>query len=209
MIKSIFMAIGITVMGARGRMGSRVISLAAGDFFVTEWAKADVAIDFSSQLAAKENLAKALASRKPLVMGTTGHTPENHAAIEAASKEIPILFSPNFSLGMVACLEAATLLAKRLDCAIDIVEAHHAQKKDRPSGTALLLARSMGKEVPIHSIRAGDIIGDHTILFTCEGERIELKHHVVSRDAFAQGALKAAKFLVKQPPGLYSVKDIV
>ena len=209
MIKSKSMPIGITVIGARGRMGSRVISLAVGDFSVTDWDKADVAIDFSSPLAAKDNLAKAIASRKPLVMGTTGHAPENYKAIEEASKEIPILFSPNFSLGMATCLEAAAFLAKRLNCTIDIIEMHHSQKKDKPSGSALALARATDREVPIHSIRAGDIIGEHTVIFTCEGERIELKHQVFSRDAFAKGALKAAKFLIGRPAGLYSIKDLI
>ncbi len=104
-------------------------------------------------------------------------------------------------------LEAAALLAKK-GFSIDIIEAHHNQKKDKPSGSALALARAMGKEVPIHSIRSGDIIGEHTVIFVGEGERIELKHQVFSRDAFAKGALKAAKFLAKKPPGLYSLKDL-
>src|SRR5438105_4697855 len=99
------MRIGIVVIGAKGRMGSRVVGLTGGNFFVTDWDKAHVAIDFSSYLEVKNNLAKAISLHKPLVIGTTGHSPENYKAIEVASKEIPILFSPNFSLGMAACLE--------------------------------------------------------------------------------------------------------
>lgn len=185
-------------------MGSRVISLAQADadFTVEEdFERTDVVIDFSS----KENLSKVLSLQKPLVIGTTGHASTQE--MEIAAKNIPILFSPNFSLGMMAMLEAAALLAKK-GFSIEIIEAHHDQKKDKPSGSALALAKAMGKEVPIHSIRSGDIIGDHTVLFVGEGERIELKHQVFSRDAFAKGALKAAKFLAKKPPGLYSLKDL-
>jgi 4-hydroxy-tetrahydrodipicolinate reductase len=202
------MAMGITVIGERGRMGSRVVALATGEFFVTDWENADVAIDFSSPKALDEHLSRAISSKKPLVIGTTGHATDAYSAMQAASQKIPILFSPNFSLGMAACLEAVALLAQKLGGTIDIVEAHHAQKKDKPSGTALLLAQMAGNQVAIHSIRAGDIIGDHTVIFTCAGERIELKHQVISRDTFAQGALKAAKFLKTRPPGLYSLKDI-
>lgn len=198
------MPIGITVIGARGKMGTRVISLAQADsdFTVEEnFERADVVIDFSS----KDNLSSVLGLQKPLVIGTTGHV--NTREMEIAAKNIPILFSPNFSLGMAAMLEAAALLAKK-GFSIDIIEAHHNQKKDKPSGSALALARAIGKDIPIHSIRSGDIIGDHTVIFVGEGERIELKHQVFSRDAFAKGALKAAKFLAKKPPGLYSLKDL-
>lgn len=208
------MPIAINVIGARGRMGSRVVSVAStlSEFKIKDFAEdADVVIDFSSHLATKEILGQMAASKKPLVIGTTGHPAENYSAIEAASREIPILFSPNFSLGMAACVEAAALLAKRLKghCSIDIVEAHHIHKKDKPSGSALALGKAMDqKEASIHSIRAGDVIGDHTVIFTCEGERIELRHQVQSRDAFAKGALKAASFLIGKQPGLYSIRDL-
>lgn len=195
-------------------MGSQVVSLAStlSEFKIEESpAIADVVIDFSSHLATKEILDKMAAFKKPLVIGTTGHPAENYPAIEAASREIPILFSPNFSLGMAACVEAAALLAKRLKghCSIDIVEAHHVHKKDKPSGSALALEKAMDqKETSIHSIRAGDVIGDHTVIFTCDGEQIELRHQVHSRKAFAKGALKAASFLIGKRPGLYSIKDL-
>jgi 4-hydroxy-tetrahydrodipicolinate reductase len=132
--------------------------------------------------------------------------------LQEMSKQIPILFSPNFSLGMAVCLEAAKQIAEQLKglCQIEIIEAHHQTKKDKPSGAALKLAGAVSdKEIPIHSIRAGDIIGDHTVVFVLAGERIELKHQAQSREVFARGAVLAAKFLKKQPPGLYSVKDLV
>ena len=208
------MPIAIHVIGSRGRMGSRVVSLASvrSEYKVEEEAdNFDVAIDFSSHAATQEILKKMVSLKKPIVIGTTGHPSENYAAIELASKKIPILFSPNFSLGMAACVEAAELLARRLkgSCSVDIIEAHHIHKKDKPSGSALKLKQAINyPDAPIHSIRSGDIIGDHTVIFTCAGERIELKHQVHSRDAFAEGALKAASFLLGKDPGLYSVKDL-
>lgn len=208
------MPIVLNIIGEKGKMGSRLAALAKADQEFAlhgSFEGSDVAVDFSSPAGMLEHLRRAIVHKKPLVVGTTGHPPENHAAMEHASKEIPILFSPNFSLGMAACVEAAALIARRLKgaCTIDIVEAHHVHKKDRPSGSALALKKAAGGEqTTIHSIRAGDIIGDHTVIFTCEGERIELKHQVHSRDAFARGALLAAKFLIGKPPGLYSIKDL-
>jgi len=192
-------------------MGSRVAALIEKNpaFSLKKILEADVAIDFSLPAALFTNLQNATAHRKPLVIGTTGHTLEGKKAIETASLEIPILFSPNFSLGMAACLEAAALIAHRLNCTIDIIETHHAQKKDTPSGTALKLREAMNApNASIHSIRAGDAIGEHTVIFSCEGEKIELRHTVSHRDAFAKGALLAARFLIGKPPGLYSFKEI-
>jgi len=152
---------------------------------------------------------------KPVVVGTTGHSEENMELLQKMSKQIPILFSPNFSLGMAVTLEAAQQISRQLNglCQIEIVEAHHQTKKDKPSGAALKLAKALcdkgDKEIPIHSIRAGDIIGDHTVVFVMNGERIELKHQAQSREVFARGALLAAQFIKTQPPGLYSVKDLV
>jgi 4-hydroxy-tetrahydrodipicolinate reductase len=172
---------------------------------------ADVAIDFSSHTALAELLQKCAQHNKPVVVGTTGHSPENMEALQKMSKQIPILFSPNFSLGMAVCIEAARQIAEQLKglCQIEIVEAHHQTKKDKPSGTSLKIAQTISeKEIPIHSIRAGDIIGDHTIFFVLAGERIELKHQAHSREAFAHGALLAAKFIKNKPPGFYSLKDL-
>ena len=189
-------------------------------------ANCDAAIDFTSHEATRDHLEAAVSERKALVIGTTGHTPEARKAIEEAAKFIPILFSPNFSFGVALCLEAAASLGKRLfgKCTIDILETHHAHKKDRPSGTAFTFANAIGngkvvleknihqprkkEEIVIHSIRSGDVIGEHTIIFECGHERIELKHIAHSRDTFAHGALMGAKFLVQQSPGLYSLQDL-
>jgi 4-hydroxy-tetrahydrodipicolinate reductase len=189
-------------------------------------APCDIAIDFTSPEATLGHLEAAISAKKALVIGTTGHSPEAKKAIEEAAKAIPILFSANFSFGITLCLEVVALLGKRLfgACTIDILEMHHIYKKDRPSGTALAFANAIenGKavleshsaqprnkeEIVIHSIRSGEEIGKHTIIFECGNERIELKHTAHSRSAFAQGALMGAKFLAKQTPGLYSLKDM-
>ena len=209
------MALNVKVIGSGGKMGKRVVSLISEDslFSLEESTeKADVIIDFSSHLALKENLMQALALNKPIVIGTTGHSLENLEEMERASQHIPVLFAPNFSLAMAACIEAASLLSKLLKtaCSIEIVEKHHLSKKDSPSGTALALKNAMDCEnpVPIYSLREGDVIGEHKITFTCEGEKIEISHQAATRNVFAQGALKAGHFLTEQPPGLYNIKDL-
>lgn len=186
----------------------------------------DVAIDFTSHEATLLHLEAAVESQKPLVIGTTGHSLEAKKAIEESAKKIPILYSPNFSFGIALCLEAVSRFAKVLGgkSTIDILESHHIHKKDRPSGTAFAFAQAAAygktvvadesssprrkEEIAIHSIRTGEVIGEHTIIFECGHERIELKHIAHSRDAFAQGALLGAKFLVNQPAGLYSLKNL-
>ncbi len=174
--------------------------------------EADVAIDFSAPEALASLVERCVSFSKPLVVGTTGHPPEANLLLKQAAQKIPVLFSPNYSLGLAVCLEAAHTISSLLGeaCDISIVEAHHHTKKDLPSGTALALAKASGHpEAPIHAIRAGDIIGDHTVHFILKGERIELRHTVQSRDAFARGALLGAKFLKLKSPGLYSIKDIL
>lgn len=186
----------------------------------------DVAIDFTSVDATQNHLEAAMSAGKALVIGTTGHSSEAKKAIEGAARVIPILFSPNFSFGIALCLEIAAHLGRALfsTCTIDILETHHIHKKDRPSGTALALAHAIGKgkpvlendsmqprdknEIVLHSIRSGEAIGEHSLIFECGHERIELKHTAHSRDAFAQGALLGAKFLAGKPPGLYSLRDL-
>lgn len=209
------MELSVYVNGMRGRMGQAIQNIAALDPALSlcqTLEQADVALDFSAPAALKNLLEKCAHHKKPVVIGTTGHAPESKADLLAASQHIPILFSPNFSLGVAVSLEAAKLIGQHLQglCQIEIVEAHHQTKKDRPSGTALALAKAAGCEnAPIHSIRAGDIVGEHTIYFVMGGERIELKHHAQSRDAFARGALLAAKFLKTKPPGFYTIKDML
>lgn len=196
-------------------MGKRVVSLLKEDasFSLEESIeKADVVIDFSSPLALKENLIQALVHKKPIVIGTTGHSSENVEEIKKASSEIPVLFSPNFSFTLAACIEAISLLSKLLKtaCSVEIIEKHHLKKKDSPSGTALALANCTvsNKEISIRSLREGEVIGEHTVIFRCPGEKIEISHVVEDRDVFAKGALKASYFLTEQPVGLYNVKDL-
>ena len=230
------MTIALTIIGATGKMGQRVVQLAQkdSDFQIISVSKdphfaltpCDVAIDFTSPEATAKHLEAAIRAKKALVIGTTGHSLEQKQLIQEATKTIPILYSPNFSLGMALCLETASRLGKILfgNSTIDIHETHHVHKKDRPSGTALALAKAIGDgkiivennssrprekgEVLIHSVRSGETVGEHSIIFECEYERIEIKHTAHSRDSFAYGALLGAKFLVKQPPGLYSLKEM-
>jgi 4-hydroxy-tetrahydrodipicolinate reductase len=213
MLSSFIMETKIFVNGIRGKMGRLLTSLMQDDPALCQSENleaADVAVDFSAPSALNTLLQQCIDHKKPLIVGTTGHTSEQQQALQEMSRHIPILASPNFSLGLAACLEAAELIADRLKetAHVEIIEAHHITKKDQPSGTALALGKVSGAK-NIHSIRAGDIIGDHTVLFVLNGERIELKHQVQSREAFARGALLAAKFLKTKPPGLYSMKDLL
>ncbi len=176
---------------------------------ILDFSQSDVVIDFTSREATKSHLAAAIKSKKPLVIGTTGHSEEEKQEIEGAAKLIPILYAPNFSLGVALCLEAVQRFNNALNCHVEISETHHLHKKDAPSGTALRLAEVIKpKEVKIQSIREGEVVGEHVVVFECGHERIELKHTAHSRDAFAHGALRGAKFIVKQSPGLYSLKDL-
>ncbi len=216
------MTTALAILGASGKMGKRILQLAEQDpqFHVVslgfrdksvELESCDVAIDFTSPEATQHHLNAALRAKKPLVIGTTGHSPEQKNTIEKAAATIPVLYSPNFSFGIALCLEAAAQMGKRLfgSCKIDIYETHHIHKKDRPSGTALAFAQATRNGAEnIHSTRSGEVVGEHTVVFECGHERIELKHTAHSRDAFAHGALMGAKFLAKQAPGLYSLKDL-
>lgn len=194
------------------------------DAFIEE---CDLLIDFSSAAIASHIAQSAAKHAKPLVIGTTGHSTETHLLFERASKQIPLFYSPNFSLGMALCVEASSFFARHLkgSCHVDILETHHTQKKDAPSGSALALAKSLDfggiypgtlvesprskDAVAIHSLRRGDVVGVHEVIFECQGERLTLKHEAVSRETFAKGALKAAKFLAHSSPGLYTMKDLL
>jgi 4-hydroxy-tetrahydrodipicolinate reductase len=172
--------------------------------------KADLIIDFSTASATSSIIRLAELHKKPLLIGTTGISSETELLIQKASQNIPILYSPNFSLGIAVCLEIVKTLAHSLQgTTIEIEETHHSSKKDSPSGTALALSKAINRpDIAIRSIRSGEAVGEHRVIFTCEGERIELKHEAFSRDAFAKGALLAAKFLIKQQPGLYTIRDL-
>jgi 4-hydroxy-tetrahydrodipicolinate reductase len=175
----------------------------------------DVFVDFTLPEASQINLDYVARYKKALVLGTTGFNEEQLKKIEEVSKVVPIVFSPNMSVGVNVLFSLLPEIAKRLgpDYNIEIVEAHHKAKKDAPSGTARkfsqILSEVTKKEIPTHSVRLGDIVGDHTIIFCGNSERIEIKHQAHSRDLFALGALKAAKWVAQKTPGLYSMQDVL
>lgn len=242
------MATRIGILGAAGRMGHAVaeivearagIELAgradAGDDVAVAAQASDVLIDFSTPAALVDNLDAAAAAGIGIVIGTTGLDAQHQAAIEAASRRIPILQAANMSLGVNLLAHLVREAAARLgeDWDIEIVELHHRHKVDAPSGTALLLGQAAaagrgvdlgeasdrgrdgvtGARAPGHigfaSLRGGSAAGDHQVLFAGEGERIELGHRAESRAIFAQGAVKAALWLKDQPPGLYAMTDVL
>ena len=175
----------------------------------------DVFVDFTTPEATQDNLDYVAKYRKAAVIGTTGLNDTQLKKVEEVSRVIPIIFSPNMSVGVNVLFALLPEIARRLgpDYSIEIMEAHHKAKKDAPSGTAKkigqILADITKKEIPIHAIRLGDIIGDHTIIFCGNSERIEIKHQAHSRDLFALGALKAVKWIMGKPAGLYSMQDVL
>jgi 4-hydroxy-tetrahydrodipicolinate reductase len=170
-----------------------------------------------------------------MVIGTTGFSSDELHELRSLARQVPCVFSPNMSVGVNLLYKVIGEMAKTLgdDYDIEVIEAHHRLKKDAPSGTALkiaeVLARAVNRdlnqvgvyarkglvgerkkqEIGIQTIRAGDIVGDHTVLFGGMGERIEITHRASSRDTFARGALRAARWVVKQPPGLYDMMDVL
>lgn len=175
----------------------------------------DVFVDFTTPEATQDNLDYVAKYRKAAVIGTTGLNDTQLKKVEEVSRVIPIIFSPNMSVGVNVLFALLPEIARRLgpDYSIEIMEAHHKAKKDAPSGTAKkigqILADITKKEIPIHAIRLGDIVGDHTIMFCGNSERIEIKHQAHSRDLFALGALKAVKWIMGKPAGLYSMQDVL
>jgi 4-hydroxy-tetrahydrodipicolinate reductase len=220
----------VLLIGAAGRMGRTVVDLSKTDPKIEIVAQCDlgdpidpamknchVAIDFSHADAITEICRAALHHHKSLVIGTTGHSQEQRRLIENAAQSLPIVFTSNFSIGVNALFwltrEAAELLGRDFDP--HIVETHHKMKKDAPSGTAKALAetlkaaRKMKNEVPIQSIREGDVVGEHTVIFSGPGERLELTHRAASREIFVRGALRAADWVIGKPAGLYSMQDVL
>ena len=237
----------VLLVGAKGRMGQAVAAAAEaadavivagfdqGDDLTKEIDACEVVVDFSHPSAADEICRACLGAGKPLVVGTTGHSNDQRALLVKASKSLPIVFSPNFSVGVNALFwltrKAAEMLGQDFD--LEIVETHHRLKKDAPSGTAKKLAEILcevrkldyaksvahgreglvgerpAAEIGVHSIRGGDVVGDHTVAFVGRGERLELVHHASSRETFAAGALRAARWIVGRPQGLYSMEDVL
>jgi 4-hydroxy-tetrahydrodipicolinate reductase len=195
----------------------------------------DVVVDFSSHTATP-GLARLCAEyRKAMVIGTTGHSTEDRSAITGYSQQIPMVLASNFSTGVTTLYwltrKAAEILGPGFD--LEIVEMHHRLKRDSPSGTAKTLAEILAavrkqqlekvarygrsgivgertsSEIGLHSIRGGDVVGDHTVVFAGLGERLELTHKASSRETFADGALRAALWVVNQKPGLYDMQDVL
>lgn len=195
----------------------------------------DVVIDFSVPEAAPRVAALCAEHRRPLVLGTTGLRETEKAALTAAAARIPLVWSANYSTGVNLLFWLARRAAEILgpDFDLEIVEMHHRHKKDAPSGTALRLAEILAAarrldpaaafrhdrhgqvgarprgEIGLHAVRGGDVVGDHTVIFAADGERVELTHKASSRATFAQGALRAARWVLGRPPGLYDMQDVL
>jgi len=220
----------VLLVGANGRMGRAVATAAAkeggptikaelgrGDPITPEIDRCDVVIDFSSANATEAVCRACAEHRKALVLGTTGHNATQKTSIAAAARQIPIVFAANFSVGVNALFALTRLTAELLGAEfdVDVIEMHHRTKKDAPSGTAKRLVEILtgvadaNRPVATHSIRAGDIVGDHMVIFTGLGERLELIHRATSRETFAAGALRAACWIVDQPAGLYSMENVL
>jgi 4-hydroxy-tetrahydrodipicolinate reductase len=197
------------------KVGQRVID-GIPHFAATELAGVpdfDVAIDFSLPTGFDGILSCCVQAGRGLVSGTTGLEPAQQEAMRAAAAQIPVLWASNFSLGIAVLallVERAAAALPGWDC--DIVETHHKDKRDAPSGTALSLGERVAKagiRPQYASLRSGDVIGEHSVRFTTSGERIELAHQAGNRDIFARGALRAAQWLAGRPPGLYGMRDLL
>jgi 4-hydroxy-tetrahydrodipicolinate reductase len=222
----------LALMGASGRMGTRIAALAEGDARIEVVARisskdkafslpsgaCSVVVDFSSEHGTAQAIELSRATGAALLVGTTGLGAATIENLRALSASRAVLVAPNTSLGIAVTRRLARLAAELLGPAgwsVDIVESHHDRKKDAPSGTALALAKSLeegGMPVSaarIHAIRAGDTIGEHEIRLAGPSERIHLMHQAVTRDLFATGALKAATWLSGRGPGWYSMDDVL
>ncbi|MBI3850948.1 MAG: 4-hydroxy-tetrahydrodipicolinate reductase [Verrucomicrobia bacterium] len=206
-----------------------------GDDLQTVIAKGDVVIDFSSHDATAGIVALCAQHKKAMVIGTTGHSDADKSQIAHFKSQIPMVLASNYSTGVNTLFwltrKTAEILGEGFD--LEVVEMHHRLKKDAPSGTATTLAeiladvrkQQLGKvirhgrvgmvgertatEIGMHSLRGGDVVGDHTVIFATNGERLELTHKAASRETFANGALRAAQWVVKQKPGLYDMQDVL
>ena len=197
--------------------------------------KADVIIDFTAHESSMEHFKIAAGKNKAIVIGSTGFTPEEMQEIRSMSSGARCVLAPNMSVGVNVLLKILKISAQILgdDYDVEIVEAHHNQKKDAPSGTAVKMAEVLAnalhrdlaevgvyerkgmigartkKEIGLQTVRAGDIVGEHTVIFGGIGERLEFIHRAHSRDNFAKGAIRAAKWIVNQPNGLYDMQDVL
>ena len=214
----------IAIVGAAGRMGKKLIELSSSEGlevvskvdvaegYDKEWSvEVEGVIDFSFHTCVPGYIEKAAKAGIPYVIGTTGLTPDEQAKVDAATKLIPVVQSGNYSLGVNLMLNLVEQAAKTLNNGyeIEITEMHHKWKKDAPSGTAIMLAKAAGSTLPIHSLRGGSVVGDHTVMFAGELERLEITHRAQDRAAFAAGALKALKWAAGKPSGIYTMRDVL
>lgn len=237
----------VLLNGARGRMGLAITEIAAandatilsacdsGDDPAKDIGRCEVVVDFSVHDVTLEIAELAAKNKRPLVIGTTGHSAEvKKTIIETVEKEIPVVWAGNFSVGVntlnYLTKKAATILGESFEP--EVLEMHHHHKKDAPSGTAERLIEILRdaynldksnvvhgregivgarpkKEIGVHAIRGGDIVGEHTVYFCGEGERIELTHRATDRKIFAQGALRAARWIIGKAPGIYNMEDVL
>ncbi len=195
----------IQLVGALGKMGTILSELTDKDPDALLCDDGDIVIDFSSP----EGTMQAISLEKPLVCGTTGLDDSAFASLQKLSKKVPVLYSPNFSLGMALCFQISKSLGDKVKnfCTVSIEETHHLEKKDSPSGTALELSQLLNTP-NIQSNRVDDIVGIHEIKFQFPEETLTITHEAHSRMAFAQGALASAKFLFNKPPGFYKLSDV-
>ena len=221
---------------AAGHPGLKIVSqIDQGDDLASVIGQGDVVVDFSLHSATPGIAELCAKTQKALVIGTTGHSDAEQAQIKNQTTKIPIVWSSNYSTGVNALFwltrKAAEILGPGFD--LEIIEMHHRLKKDAPSGTAKTLAEILAAvreqqlervarhgrvgivgertaaEIGIHSVRGGDVVGDHTVVLANTGERLELTHKASSRETFANGALRAAQWVVRQKPGLYDMQDVL
>ena len=238
----------LIIVGSKGRMGQTIIRCAAedpgvavaaeidqGDDLLAALDQCDAVISFSHHSVTGLVVEACAKHKKCCVIGTTGHTDAQVAAIKHAAASIPVVFAPNFSVGVNTLFwltrKAAEILGPDFD--LEVVEMHHRLKKDAPSGTAKHLAEILAEtrnlsynndvrhgregivgertstEIGMHAIRGGDVVGDHTVIFAVPGERVELTHKASSRETFARGSIVAAKWAAARPPGLYDMQDVL
>jgi 4-hydroxy-tetrahydrodipicolinate reductase len=229
--------IRISLFAPNGRMGKAIANAVADDpAFALDEEHGDILVDFSAPDGLRQSLDRAISANIPILVGTTGLKPEQHAMIEEASSRIAVIYAPNTSLGINLLKDLVEQATARLgpDWDIEILEMHHRHKVDAPSGTALMLAQSAAKgrgstlqelsrfdrigehpharepgTIGYASLRGGSVAGEHLVILATEGERVELGHRADSREIFARGALAAARFLVGKPAGLYSMRDVI
>jgi len=227
----------ISLIAPDGRMGKSIAkAVDADERFTIDPGHADVLVDFSAPDALRKSLDRAISADVPILVGTTGLTPDHHAMIQEASKSVAIIYAPNTSLGINLLKDLVEQATARLgpEWDIEILEMHHRHKVDAPSGTALMLGQSAAKgrgatiqelsrfdrisehphareegTIGYASVRGGSVAGEHLVILATEGERIELGHRADSRMIFARGALAAAAFLEGKPAGLYTMKDVI